>query len=140
MNRVFTHKIILCVVSMIVACGNAFSQADTSTSNTYDALSLKDLLNVKIGSVSKMAELLFDAPLSASVKSAKSAVWIFAKEDRQRRARANPPLYFFFPLISSIPYFLISSALYFRHDPPRRFHSFAGPRHSFPRHAPISAI
>src|SRR5690242_3729195 len=68
MNRVFAHKIILCIVSMIT-CGNAFSQADTSSSNTYDALSLKDLLNVKIGSVSKMAEPLFDAPLSASVIS-----------------------------------------------------------------------
>jgi len=43
---------------------DVFSQQD---SLKLDELSLKDLLNVKIVSVSKNSELLFDAPLSASV-------------------------------------------------------------------------
>lgn len=43
-------------------------QAQTDTAkNAYDGLTLKDLLNVKIVSASKKSELLFDAPLSASV-------------------------------------------------------------------------
>ncbi len=42
----------------------AYGQSDTTK---LDDLSLKDLLNVKIVSVSKSAESLFDAPLSASV-------------------------------------------------------------------------
>lgn len=51
----------------MLASGTAYSQADTSNASTYENLSLKDLLNVKIVSVSKKSELLFDAPLSASV-------------------------------------------------------------------------
>src|SRR5919107_404523 len=45
----------------------ASSQTDTTSQNHYDGLSLKDLLNVKIVSASKKSELLFEAPLSASV-------------------------------------------------------------------------
>jgi iron complex outermembrane recepter protein len=53
---------------------------DTSKVTDYDALSLKDLLNTKIVSVSKKAESLFDAPLSASVIS---------KEDIQRAGSSS---------------------------------------------------
>src|SRR5687767_615534 len=49
------------------AVTNGFSQADTTKKNMYDDLSLKELLNIKIISVSKKAEFLFDAPLSATV-------------------------------------------------------------------------
>jgi len=58
---------------------HAFGQ-DTSKVTDYEALSLKDLLNTKIVSVSKKAELLFDAPLSASVIS---------KEDIQRAGSSS---------------------------------------------------
>ncbi|MCS3799673.1 TonB-dependent receptor plug domain-containing protein [Niastella sp. OAS944] len=56
-------------VSIAVSCLiiTARGQADTAFHNTYDGMSLKDLLNVKIVSASKSAESLFDAPLSASV-------------------------------------------------------------------------
>jgi iron complex outermembrane recepter protein len=56
-------------VSVAASCFiiNARGQADTAFRNTYDGMSLKELLNVKIVSVSKSAESLFDAPLSASV-------------------------------------------------------------------------
>ncbi|MBS1562957.1 MAG: TonB-dependent receptor plug domain-containing protein [Bacteroidetes bacterium] len=47
--------------------GNAFCQEDTSRPASLEAMSLKELLNVKIVSASKKQELLFDAPLSASV-------------------------------------------------------------------------
>ena len=50
---------------------NVFSQADSSKNSTYDDLSLKELLNIKITTVSKESELLFDAPLSASVVTRK---------------------------------------------------------------------
>lgn len=46
---------------------NAQGQTDTAFRTTYDGMSLKDLLNVKIVTASKSAESLFDAPLSASV-------------------------------------------------------------------------
>jgi iron complex outermembrane receptor protein len=46
---------------------SAFSQTIGEKQSGYDSMSLKDLLNVKIVSVSKSSELLFDAPLSASV-------------------------------------------------------------------------
>jgi iron complex outermembrane recepter protein len=45
----------------------SYSQSDTTTGEHYAGLSLKDLLNVKIVTVSKNQELLFDAALSASV-------------------------------------------------------------------------
>jgi iron complex outermembrane recepter protein len=56
-------------VSIAASCFmiNARGQADTAFRKNYDGMSLKDLLNVKIVSVSKSAESLFDAPLSASV-------------------------------------------------------------------------
>ncbi|HYF31068.1 MAG TPA: TonB-dependent receptor plug domain-containing protein [Chitinophagaceae bacterium] len=43
------------------------AQADSTKEDGYSDMSLKDLLNVKIVSVSKSLELLFEAPLSASV-------------------------------------------------------------------------
>lgn len=46
-----------------------FSQEDSTNDNEYDGLSIQDLLNIKIMSVSKRSELLFDAALSASVVS-----------------------------------------------------------------------
>ena len=58
-----------CIALAILACGSAYSQVDTTKLNVYENLSLKDLLSVKIVSVSKQSELLFDAPLSASVLS-----------------------------------------------------------------------
>ena len=61
--------------TIVIGITNVFSQSDISHSSHYDDLSLKDLLNIKIVSVSKKAELLFDAPLSASV---------ITKEDIQR--------------------------------------------------------
>jgi iron complex outermembrane recepter protein len=55
---------IICSTLITLAYGSAWCQKDTAN---FDDLSLKDLLNVKIVSVSKQSELLFDAPLSASV-------------------------------------------------------------------------
>ncbi|MBC7949100.1 MAG: TonB-dependent receptor [Chitinophagaceae bacterium] len=43
------------------------AQSDTASAGQFDDLSLKALLNVRIVSVSKKTEFLFDAPLSASV-------------------------------------------------------------------------
>jgi iron complex outermembrane receptor protein len=51
----------------IIVCTHAHAQTDTSEVGALEKMSLKDLLNVKIVSVSKAAELLFEAPLSASV-------------------------------------------------------------------------
>lgn len=67
MRRSVTRK--LFSVSIAASCFiiNAGAQTDSAYRNTYDGMSLKDLLNVKIVSVSKAAETLFDAPLSASV-------------------------------------------------------------------------
>lgn len=45
----------------------AYSQTDTTGAGSFEDLSLADLLNVKVVSVSKQDERLFDAPLSASV-------------------------------------------------------------------------
>jgi iron complex outermembrane receptor protein len=47
----------------------AQSQEDSVNQNQYDGLSIQDLLSIKIVSVSKRSELLFDAALSASVVS-----------------------------------------------------------------------
>ncbi|MEO6316196.1 MAG: TonB-dependent receptor plug domain-containing protein [Chitinophagaceae bacterium] len=60
-------KIIYCIVLLVFTNSYAHAQADSSKSETYENLSLKDLLQVKIVSVSKTAESVFDAPLSASV-------------------------------------------------------------------------
>ncbi|MBC7850324.1 MAG: TonB-dependent receptor [Chitinophagaceae bacterium] len=58
--------IFLCAVAM---CGMQIAEAQyiQNESKIYDSLSLKDLLNVKIVSISKAPEFLFDAPLSGSV-------------------------------------------------------------------------
>lgn len=66
MRKLFTG-INLCLVFIIVFTGSVFSQQDTTSTRYYDALSLKDLLDIKIVSVSKNTEFLFDAALSASV-------------------------------------------------------------------------
>ncbi|MEO6452466.1 MAG: TonB-dependent receptor plug domain-containing protein [Ginsengibacter sp.] len=57
------------ILSFTITIGltNVYGQVDTARLSAYEDLSLKDLLNVKIVSVSKESELLFDAPLSASV-------------------------------------------------------------------------
>lgn len=65
MKKAFHTRAFSCFVLTIVAFTNLYGQ-DT-TVNAYDDLSLKDLLNVKIVSVSKRAESLIEAPLSASV-------------------------------------------------------------------------
>jgi iron complex outermembrane receptor protein len=62
-----TRKLITTSVVLASLFMNGYSQTDTVKTNAYDGMSLKDLLNVKIVSVSKTSELLFDAPLSASV-------------------------------------------------------------------------
>lgn len=61
------QKILALVLLFVTGLTNAYSQTDTLKLQAYEDLSLKDLLNVKITSVSKETELLFDAPLSASV-------------------------------------------------------------------------
>lgn len=55
------------VLFCICFSGSAFAQPDPDKENEYGSMSLKDLLDVKIVSVSKSSEFLFDAPLSASV-------------------------------------------------------------------------
>jgi iron complex outermembrane recepter protein len=62
-----TRKLFSAAIGVSCFIINARAQADTTFRNTYVGMSLKDLLNVKIVSVSKSAESLFDAPLSASV-------------------------------------------------------------------------
>jgi iron complex outermembrane receptor protein len=53
---------------LFCTCSSIYAFAQNGEKqNDYDSMSLKDLLNVKIVSVSKSSELLFDAPLSASV-------------------------------------------------------------------------
>ena len=66
MKPLFT-KTLICTLALLHSGVDAFSQADTANTNQYDSLSLRDLLSVKIVSVSKKSEFLFDAPLSASV-------------------------------------------------------------------------
>jgi iron complex outermembrane recepter protein len=68
MNHIFKNLISGTMLSVAVIT-TAYGQADTATRNKYEKLSLEDLLDVKIVSVSKSAEFLFDAPLSASVVS-----------------------------------------------------------------------
>lgn len=67
--RSATRKLFSASIAATCLFINAYSQTDTISLGNYDAMSLKDLLNVKIVSVSKTAESLFDAPLSASVIS-----------------------------------------------------------------------
>lgn len=55
------------VIASALGLTTGYCQADTTRPHAYEDLSLQDLLNVKILSASKESELLFDAPLSASV-------------------------------------------------------------------------
>jgi len=64
--RSFLPAIFTCIVCTITVT-HCYSQQDSTKTATYADLSLKELLNVKIVSASKKTELLFDAPLSASV-------------------------------------------------------------------------
>ncbi len=64
MKTIFTRSFLILSLLMLIHAGTYGQKADTSR---LDNLSLKDLLNMKIVSVSKQSELLFDAPLSASV-------------------------------------------------------------------------
>lgn len=65
MYKCLVYKFIFALVLLTSKPG--FCQEDTVKAISYDDLCLKDLMNVKISSVSKKTELLFDAPLSASV-------------------------------------------------------------------------
>lgn len=60
-------KIFFVLFIILFQIANVYSQEDTIRQNSLENLSLKDLLNVRIVSASKKSELLFDAPLSASV-------------------------------------------------------------------------
>src|SRR5688572_18486528 len=66
MRTFLLTKTIPCIILVCFAV-NVSAQADTIISNTYEDLSLQELLKVKIVSASKKPEFLFDAPLSASV-------------------------------------------------------------------------
>ena len=65
-NRFFLYAL-WCIIVVICAPLKSHCQSDSSKIHQYEDLSLKDLLSVKIVSVSKKSERLFDAPLSASV-------------------------------------------------------------------------
>src|SRR4051794_973128 len=65
--RSVTPKLVIAALTVTILLSKGFSQTGTTTTNAYDGMSLKELLNVKIVSVSKSAESLFDAPLSAAV-------------------------------------------------------------------------
>lgn len=67
MIKTFTKNVLASVIITVAVLTDCYSQTDTSKHNPYEDLSLKDLLNIKIVSVSKQSEFLFDAPLSASV-------------------------------------------------------------------------
>ncbi|HMJ46898.1 MAG TPA: TonB-dependent receptor plug domain-containing protein [Ferruginibacter sp.] len=60
-------KTLCCAAVTLLLAANGYGQQDTAKAVAYEDLSLKELLNIKIVSVSKNSELLFDAPLSASV-------------------------------------------------------------------------
>lgn len=62
-----TRNLVVVTITAATLLNKGFSQTDTVATHAYDGMSLKDLLNVKIVSVSKSAESLFGAPLSASV-------------------------------------------------------------------------
>lgn len=64
MKKVYMKKVINCTVVTLLLFNSAFGQKDTMS---FDKMSLQDLLNVNIVSASKKSELLFNAPLSASV-------------------------------------------------------------------------
>src|SRR5688572_24928634 len=64
MKKNFTYRFLLAAL-ITFSQSIAYSQQDTTS--TYEGLSLKDLLDIRIVSASKKSESLFDAPLSASV-------------------------------------------------------------------------
>src|SRR5450432_3679904 len=67
MSNTLAPKIAACMICTLFLVSFVQGQADTVKLNDLESMSLKDLLDVKIVSVSKKSELLFDAPLSASV-------------------------------------------------------------------------
>jgi iron complex outermembrane receptor protein len=60
------YRAVLSLTAILFSLTSLQAQNDEAK-NAYEDLSLKELLNVKIVSVSKNAEFLFEAPLSASV-------------------------------------------------------------------------
>ncbi|MBK5270146.1 MAG: TonB-dependent receptor plug domain-containing protein, partial [Bacteroidia bacterium] len=60
-------KILCCATITLLFAANGYGQEDTIKTADFEDMSLKDLLSLKIVSVSKNSEFLFDAPLSASV-------------------------------------------------------------------------
>jgi iron complex outermembrane recepter protein len=67
MSNSVTRKLVISIIAIAAFFNKGFSQTNTIKATAYDSMSLRDLLNVKVVSVSKSAESLFDAPLSASV-------------------------------------------------------------------------
>ncbi|MEO8147816.1 MAG: TonB-dependent receptor plug domain-containing protein [Bacteroidia bacterium] len=65
MNNTLIKSYLICIAFVALSAFSSFAQTDSVINN--ESLSLKELLNVKVVSVSKTSELLFDAPLSASV-------------------------------------------------------------------------
>ena len=68
MKKAFLKNTVVYFIPVLTGLTNAFGKADTAT-KFYEQLSLKDLQKVKLVSVSKQSEMLFDAPLYASVIS-----------------------------------------------------------------------
>ncbi len=66
MFKSFKTVLFLIIPGMLLSF-TVYSQADSLKPFAYEDLSFRDLLNVKIVSVSKKVESLFDAPLSAAV-------------------------------------------------------------------------
>lgn len=66
-KRIGQNLVSFFIAVLALGPASGYGQSDTAKLNVYEDLSLKDLLNIKIVSVSKNPELLFDAPLSASV-------------------------------------------------------------------------
>jgi len=62
----FLPRVFICLLLILTGAARVYSQPG-SANRQYDSLSLRDLLSIKIVSVSKKTEFLFDAPLSASV-------------------------------------------------------------------------
>jgi iron complex outermembrane receptor protein len=67
MKKLLLH--IILALTATCSLQNVNAQTDTAAQNSYEGLSLKALLDIKIVSASKKLESLFDAPFSASVLS-----------------------------------------------------------------------
>ncbi|MEO6731908.1 MAG: TonB-dependent receptor plug domain-containing protein [Ferruginibacter sp.] len=65
-NLLFQYAL-CCTIVILFVQSKSYCQSDSVKASQYEDLSLKELLSVKIVSVSKKSESLFDAPLSASV-------------------------------------------------------------------------